>query len=71
MLWPVQIHHQDFLDTHYGGMHCGVTALTTVVYLETYMLFYTIGLPIAEALNYNGIPAIFRFVDSQEKVPVK
>ena len=59
----MQESRRDFLTTYYGGMHCGATVLTTVVYLEMFMLFYTIGLPIAEALNYNGVPALFRFVD--------
>ncbi len=52
---------------HYGGAHCGATVLTTVVYIEKYMLFYTIGLPIVEALNDNGIPALFRFVDEPSR----
>jgi hypothetical protein len=52
---------EDFLDTYYGGMYCGLTALTTAVHVEQYMLFYTIAIPIAETLNHLGVPAMFRF----------
>ncbi len=40
--------------------------LTTVVHVEKHCLFYTIALPIAETLNMNGQPALFRFVDPGE-----
>ncbi len=57
----------SMLETHYAGMHCGVTTLTTIVYIDTHMMFYSIALPIAETLNYNGVPALFRFVDPSVK----
>ncbi len=40
--------------------------MTTSVYIEDQMLFYTAMLPFAEAMNYNGIPALFRFVPKSE-----
>ena len=57
----------NFVGSVYGGMHCGATVLTTVVYIEKFMLFHSIALPIAETLNYNGIPALFRFIDGDRK----
>ncbi len=57
----------DFLGSFYGGVHCGATVLTTVVYVETFMLFYTLALPVAEALNMVGVPAIFRYTDTSTK----
>jgi hypothetical protein len=50
-----------FLGTHYAGVNCGPTVLTTIVHVEDYMLFYTVALPIAEALQDIGVPAFFWF----------
>jgi hypothetical protein len=55
----------NFLGTHYGGMYCGVTVLTTLVLVQRYMLFYPIALPIAETLNYMGVPALFQYTDKE------
>ncbi len=52
------------MGVYYGGVYCGATSLTTVVFLQAYMLFHSIALPIAEALNYMGVPALFQFLDS-------
>lgn len=51
-----------FLGTHYAGVNCGPTVLTTIVHVEDHMLFYTVALPIAEALQDIGVPAFFWFV---------
>ncbi len=51
-----------FLGTHYAGVNCGPTVLTTIVHVEVHMLFYTVALPIAEALQDIGVPAFFWFV---------
>jgi hypothetical protein len=54
----------SFLGVHYAGVNCGPTALTTLVHVEDHMLFYTVALPIAEALHDSGLPTIFWFVPS-------
>ena len=54
---------KDFIGTHFGGQMCGVTVLTTVVFVQTYELFSTIAVPIAESMNAMGIPAMFQFLE--------
>jgi hypothetical protein len=54
-------HASDFMLDNYAGVYCGTTVFTTLVLVETHMLFYTIALPIAETLNYAGVPAMFWF----------
>jgi hypothetical protein len=50
----------NFLDTFYAGQHCGITVLTMVVLVEKFMLYHTVAVPIAESLNHNGIPTLYR-----------
>ena len=42
---------------------CGATVLTTVVFVQAYELFNSIAMPIAEALNGMGVPAMFQFLE--------
>ena len=53
---------RDHMDTQFGGQMCGATVLTTVVFVQAYELFNSIAMPIAEALNGMGVPAMFQFL---------
>lgn len=64
---PPHITLDSWTTTNYGGLFCGTTVLTTLVHVERYMLFYTIALPVAEALNYAGVPSLFLFKQEPSK----
>jgi hypothetical protein len=51
------------MGTQFGGQMCGATVLTTVVFVQAYELFNSIAMPIAEALNGMGVPAMFQFLE--------
>ena len=51
------------MGTQFGGQMCGATVLTTVVFVQAYELFNSIAIPIAEALNGMGVPAMFQFLE--------
>ena len=48
-------------------MYCGVTVFTTAFAVEKQMLFYTIALPIVDALNAFGIPTFMRYETTVSK----
>ncbi len=57
----------DFTGVFYSGVYCGVTVFSTAFAIERQMLFYTIAVPMVDALSTFGIPTFLRYDDTSNK----